>query len=130
MAAALGNMLGLERLGVNHETLPPGGRSSVPHAHSHEEEFVYVVSGCPDLWIDGDLHPLQPGDAAAFPAGTGIAHSVINNSKEEVRILIVGENHSADRVVYPVNPETPHSRPWRDAPSRPLGTHDGTAAPD
>ena len=111
-AAALGRDLGLARLGVNHETLPPGCRSSMPHAHSHEEELVFVVEGCPDLWIDGVLHRLRPGDAAAFPAGTGIAHCLINAS---------------DSVIFPVNPERKPHRPWADAPHRPLGGHDGNA---
>lgn len=125
VAAALGKVLGLQRLGVNHETLPPGCRSSFPHAHSHEEEFVFVIKGCPDLWIDGSLHRLQPGDAAAFPSGTGIAHSLINNSQEEVQFLVVGEVNAEDRVAYPVNPEIEPRRPWIDAPHRTLGPHDG-----
>ena len=124
-AAALGRALGLERLGVNHETLPPGCRSALPHAHSHEEELVFVVKGCPDLWIDGHLHRLQPGDAAAFPAATGIAHCLINNTAEEVELLVVGETNPADQVAYPVDPERAHPRPWRDAPRRPLGPHKG-----
>ena len=127
--AVLGKALGLQRLGVNHETLPPGSSSALPHAHSHEEEFVFVVKGCPDVWIDGELHRLQPGDAAAFPAGTGISHCFINNSSEEIQLLIVGENHDEDRLFYPVNPERVHSRPWIDAPRRPLGPHDGKPDP-
>ena len=125
-AAALGQALGLQRLGVNIETLPPGGRSALPHAHSDDEEFVFVVRGTPDLWIDGHLHRLRPGDAAAFPAGTGIAHCLINNTREEVQFLVVGERHPGDRLVYPVNPEVRHPRPWNDAPRRELGPHDGT----
>jgi len=126
-AAALGRDLGLERLGVNHETLPPGCRSSMPHAHSHEEELVFVVSGCPDLWVDGELHRLRPGDAAAFPAGTGIAHCLINNTEEDVQFLVVGEKDALDSVIFPVNPERKPHRPWTDAPRRPLGGHDGNA---
>ena len=124
-AAALGKALGLVRLGVNHETLPAGCRSSFPHAHSHSEEFIFIVKGRPDLWIDGDLHRLRPGDAAAFPAGTGIAHSLINNSDDDVTFLVVGENDPSDTVTYPVNPEIKPRRPWKNAPRRPLGDHDG-----
>ena len=129
VAAALGRQLGLERIGVNHETIFPGGRSSMPHAHSADEEFVFVVSGRPSLWIDGDLTELSAGDSVAFPAGTGIAHTFINNSIEPIELLIVGEHTPEDRVHYPVNPERVHPRPWKDAPRRPLGTHDGTADP-
>jgi uncharacterized cupin superfamily protein len=125
--APIGRALGLERLGVNHETIPPGGRSSVPHAHSKEEEFVFVIAGTPSLWIDGELHELKPGDAAAFPAGTGIAHSVLNNSNEAIRLLIVGEARGDDEVIYPINPEKPHPRIWKSAPLRPIGPHNGMA---
>lgn len=126
-AAALGRDLGLARLGVNHETLPPGCRSSMPHAHSHEEELVFIVMGNPDLWIDGELHRLRPGDAAAFPSGTGIAHCLINNTEEDVQFLVVGERNESDLVIFPVNPERKISRPWTSAPRRPLGGHNGNA---
>ncbi|MBW2245448.1 MAG: cupin domain-containing protein, partial [Deltaproteobacteria bacterium] len=53
--------LGLVKLGVNHETIFPGGRSSLPHAHSEDEEFVFVIEGRPSLWIDGELRELAAG---------------------------------------------------------------------
>ena len=56
LAANFGPVLGLSQFGVNHEVIPPGCRSSEPHAHSHEEEFVFVLEGTPDLWLDGELH--------------------------------------------------------------------------
>ena len=127
IAAALGRELGLERIGVNHETILPGTGSSMPHCHSTDEEFVFVVRGRPSLWIDGHLSVLAAGDAVAFPAGTGIAHTFINNTDEPIELLIVGEHSPDDRVHYPVNPERLHPRPWNDAPPRPLGPHNGKA---
>jgi hypothetical protein len=89
---------------------------------------VFVIEGRPDLWMDGGLHPLRPGDGVAFPAGTGIAHCLINNTSGDVRLLIVGENIAGDRVAYPINPEERRpSDDWADAPRRPLGPHDGRA---
>jgi uncharacterized cupin superfamily protein len=120
--------LRLTRISIHHEFLPPGRRTSFPHAESAEEEFVYVIEGAPDVWIDGDLFRLAPGDGVAFPAGTGIAHSFLNNTAQPVRLLIVGETAKAEnRVLYPVNPEQrPHRTDWwDDAPVRPLGPHDG-----
>lgn len=125
VATPLGRVLGLAHFGVNHETILPGGQSSKPHAHSDDEEFVLVLEGRPSLWIDGRLSELNEGDAVAFPAGTGIAHTFINNSDAPIKLLIVGEHSSDDRVSYPVNPEMAHPRPWTDAPTRPLGPHDG-----
>ena len=127
IVAGLGRKLGLERIGVNHETLFPGASSSIPHCHSSDEEFVFVVRGSPSLWIDGHLSELAAGDAVAFPAGTGIAHTLLNNTSDPVELLIVGEHSADDRVHYPINPEVErnHPRPWSDAPKRPLGSHDG-----
>jgi len=128
LGAPLGTKLGLKRHGIHHELLPPGRRTSPPHAHSHDEEFVFVIAGHPDVWVDGHLYPLEPGDAVAFPAGTGIAHTFINNTRKDVRLLVVGDaNQPEDRSVYPLNPElhAVHSKWWENAPQRPLGSHDG-----
>lgn len=130
IGAPLGQGLGLLRIGIHHERLLPGRRSSYPHAESTEEEFVYVLEGNPDVWIDGSLHRLVPGDAVGFPAGTGICHSFLNNTADEVRLLVVGERTKPDnRLHYPMNPEHEASRPdaWTDVPPRQLGGHDGKA---
>ena len=50
---AIGQAAGLQRIGINVQQLPPGSRSSWPHAESDEEEFVYVLEGEVDAWIDG-----------------------------------------------------------------------------
>ena len=41
--AALGKKLGLKRVAINYEVLQPGDRSSWPHAHSEEEEFIFIL---------------------------------------------------------------------------------------
>ena len=128
IGAPLGKMLGLTRLGIHHERLLPGRRTSYPHAESTEEEFVLVLEGEPDVWIDGHLYRLRLGDAVAFPAGTGICHTFMNNTSEEVRLLVVGESNKSDnRIRYPRNEAYEATRPdrWADWPRRPLGPHDG-----
>jgi uncharacterized cupin superfamily protein len=128
--ASLGERLGLTRIGIHHVRLPPGRRTSYPHAESAEEEFVFVVEGHPDAWIDGVLHPLRPGDSVAFPAGTGVCHTFLNNTGETVRLMVVGEKPKAEnRIRYPLNEAHERTRPdrWIDAPARPLGPHDGRA---
>lgn len=130
IGAPLGRLLGLTRIGIHHERLPPGRRTSYPHAESAEEEFVYVLEGTPDAWIDGTLHRLAPGDAVGFPAGTGICHSFLNNTSAEVRLLVVGEAPKPEnRIHYPLNPDREKARTdgWTDVPPRVLGGHDGKA---
>lgn len=93
----LSRPLGLTRLGVHHEVLRPGHRSSLPHAEAIEEECVYVLEGCPEAWIDGTLHPLAPDDIVVFPPGTGIRHTITNPTKSDVRLLIIGERVAVSR---------------------------------
>jgi uncharacterized cupin superfamily protein len=57
----VGQAAGLVRIGINRQRLPPGARSSWPHAESDEEEFVYVIEGEVDAWIDGNLHRMVAG---------------------------------------------------------------------
>lgn len=126
--APFGQHFGLKRLGIHHERLIPGARTSFPHAESTEEEFIYVISGTPDVWINGHLHRLRPGDGVGLPAGTGLAHSFLNNSDSDVELLVVGDTTRDDnRIVYPLNPERRALRDdwWDDAPPQTLGAHDG-----
>ncbi|HEX4510436.1 MAG TPA: cupin domain-containing protein [Burkholderiaceae bacterium] len=126
----IGHAAGLVRLGINLQRLPPGTRSSWPHAESDEEEFVYVVEGEVEAWIDGVVHPMRAGDLAAFVAGTGICHCIINNAAHEALLLVGGEPAKpANRILYPLNPsrrsDLEASVWWDDAPARELGAHDG-----
>lgn len=128
IGAPLARHFGLTRIGIHHERLLPGRRTSYPHAESAEEEFVYVIEGTPDVWLDGTLHRLGPGDAVGFPAGTGQCHTFINNTGDEVRLLVVGEaSKPENRIVYPRNPKEREGRDdwWDDAPARAMGDHDG-----
>lgn len=128
IGAPLARTLGLTRLGIHHERLPPGRRTSYPHAESQEEEFIYVLEGQPEVWINGQLWPLEPGDSVAFPAGTGICHTFINNSDADVRLLIIGEaNKSENRIYYPLNEEYAATREdrWVDHPEQIFAPHDG-----
>lgn len=69
IGAPLGRGLRLNRLGIHHERLPPGRRTSYPHAESDEEEFIYVLEGYPEVWINGYLWKLEPGDSVGFSRG-------------------------------------------------------------
>jgi uncharacterized cupin superfamily protein len=127
--AAFSAHFNLMRLGIHHERLPPGRRTSWPHAEADEEEFVYVIEGAPDLWLDGKIRRLKPGDGVGFPAGTGIAHAFINNTESDVRLLVVGEaSRQRSRIDYPLHPRRNAEigdRHWTDRPKREFGPHDG-----
>jgi uncharacterized cupin superfamily protein len=130
----IGKAAGLVRIGLHVLRLLPGRRTSYPHAESNEEEFVYVLEGEVDAWIDGELHRMKAGDLAAFPAGTGICHTFINDGPREATLLVGGEAGKRDnRIFYPLNPErrtdVVWSQWWDDIPLRPQGPHDGKPRP-
>jgi uncharacterized cupin superfamily protein len=129
IGSPLGAATGLAVMGVHHELLPPGRRTSWPHAERDEEEFVYVLEGRPQVWIDGEVHDLEPGDGVGFPKGTGLAHTFLNNTDRDVRLLVIGEKSKpGSKIHYPLHPTHNASigpRYWQDRPTRPLGAHDG-----
>ena len=106
----LGVAAGSRTLGVWHDRLPPGRRSSRPHAHLREEELVYVVEGAPVLrwWAPGHAReeaPLRAGHLVAFPAGTGIAHCFHNPGPGDAVLLVVGERRPSERIAFPEDAE-------------------------
>jgi uncharacterized cupin superfamily protein len=127
---AVGHAAGLLRIGVHVVRVAPGTRTSYPHAEENEEEFVYVVDGELDAWLDGELHHVRAGDFIAFPAGTGICHTFINDGDRDALLLSGGERGKSDsRIFYPLNPERrsdiPWSSWWHDVPVGPQGGHPG-----
>jgi uncharacterized cupin superfamily protein len=97
----LGDAGGLTQFGVNLLQLPPGAWSAQRHWHSHEDEFVYVVSGEVVLVTDTGEQLLRAGDCAAFPANAPNGHHMVNKSGNIAVCLEVGSRSSADRVEYP-----------------------------
>ena len=65
---SLGDLFGLTKLGVNITVLAPGAMSALRHAHSKQDEFVYVVSGTLALYCDDGRTELHAGMCAGFKA--------------------------------------------------------------
>src|SRR5512140_3156875 len=66
----LGDLFGLSNFGVNLTRLLPGAGSALRHAHSRQDEFVYILQGNPVLITDAGEAQLAPGMCAGFKAGT------------------------------------------------------------
>jgi len=60
----------LNNFGVNLMRLLPGSRSALRHAHTKQDEFVYILEGHPVLVTDEGRTVLAPGMCAGFPANT------------------------------------------------------------
>lgn len=98
---ALGDLFGLTNFGVNLTRLAPGAVSALRHAHTRQDEFVYILEGRPTLHTDEGCTQLSPGMCAGFKAGTGNGHRLINDSSEDVVYLEVGDRSPGDEGHYP-----------------------------
>lgn len=97
----LGDLFSLSNFGVNLTRLLPGASSALRHAHSKQDEFVYILLGHPVLVTDAGETQLSPGMCAGFKAGTGNAHQLINRTSEDVQYLEVGDRSAGDSAAYP-----------------------------
>lgn len=97
----LGDLFGLTNLGINFTRLSPGAASALRHAHTKQDEFIYILQGHPVLHTDSGFTKLSPGMCAGFKAGTGNGHRLINESEEDVVYLEVGDRTSGDEGSYP-----------------------------
>lgn len=99
----LGDLFGLSNFGVNHTRLAPHAISALRHAHSRQDEFIYVLQGRPVLITDEGRTQLEPGMCAGFKAGTGNGHQLMNESDEDVVYLEIGDRTPGDAASYPDN---------------------------
>lgn len=128
----LTTQLRLKTLGIWHEILPSGRRSSFPHAHTHEEEFAYIIKGHPTAWLNGYTKQLKPGDAVVFIPNSCLSHCLINDTDEPVVYMSIGEatDFPDEKILYPLNPlrNKECARKnwyWENAPAISLGAHNG-----
>jgi uncharacterized cupin superfamily protein len=81
--------------------LQPGAASSQRHWHTHEDEFVTVVSGELALITDEGETLMRAGDCAAFPAGRPNGHQLVNRGWGTALFLVVGSRIAEDSAEYP-----------------------------
>ena len=140
---ALGEAGGLSQFGVNLVELQPGAASSQRHWHSHEDEFVTVMSGELTLVTDEGETLMRAGDCAAFPAGRPNGHHLVNKGWGNALFLVVGSRIREDRVTYADidlvyegsadqymhRDGTPYPKSASAAPAQPLDIDTETLAP-
>lgn len=98
---ALGDHFGLANFGVNLTRLAPGAISSLRHAHTKQDEFVYILSGTATLVTNQGPMKLVPGMCAGFRAANGDAHHLVNETQQDVVYLEVGDRTPGDSAEYP-----------------------------
>ena len=97
---ALGEFFGLNNFGVNLTRLAPGGESALMHAHTTQDEMIYVIEGQPTLITESGEVILSRGMCAGF-AANGKAHHLVNRSERDVWYLEIGDRTEGDEVRYP-----------------------------
>lgn len=98
---ALGDALGLTKVGVNLTTLGPGKESALRHHHTHEDELVFVLEGEVVLRTNDGEQTLVAGTCAGFPAGSKDGHHLVNRSDRPARYLEISNRDPKDGAEYP-----------------------------
>ena len=71
------------------------------HAHTRQDDFVFILQGRPILHADEGRTQLSPGMCAGFKVGTGNGHHLINETSKDVVYLEVGDRTAGDQGSYP-----------------------------
>ena len=67
-----------------HATLPPG-TFVPPHVHAAQDEFLHIVEGRLEFWLDGTEKAGGPGDVVHL--ARSVPHGIFNRSGGTVRTL-------------------------------------------
>jgi quercetin dioxygenase-like cupin family protein len=67
------------------DTLFPPGTFVPPHFHPDQDEFIRVLEGDFDLWLDGEDQKASAGDLIRLPMGS--KHGIFNKSNANTRAL-------------------------------------------
>lgn len=103
----LGDKCGLTQAGVHLNIIPPGNISTVPHWHSHEDEWFYIIKageGARIVIHEKDEireEEVRTGDFFGFPAATKISH-MFKTGSDELVYLVGGSRKEAEVVHYPL----------------------------
>lgn len=96
----LSDVAGLSHIGVSIARVPPGRESFALHAHTLQEEWIFVLSGAGEVQLDDDAVEIGPGDFVGFPAN-GPAHLVRNTGSADLVFLQGGDRRPGDRGRFP-----------------------------
>lgn len=101
-----------DQAGLGWERLDPGGRGSVPHCHSEEEEIFVILEGdgTLQLWpspsfaastgAEREDVPIRAGHVVARPPATRVSHS-FRAGPEGITMLVYGTRRPNDMCFYP-----------------------------
>lgn len=97
---SLGDLTGLETLGVHLVRVEPGRESTQFHSHQVDEEFLYILSGHGIAEIGDESFEVGPGDFMGFTAHS-LPHTMTNPYAEDLTYLMAGNRNNIDICDYP-----------------------------
>lgn len=97
---SLGDLIGMQTLGVHLVTVQPGKESTQFHSHQCDEEFLYILAGRGVAEIGDEEFEVSAGDFLGFTANS-LPHSMRNDSSEDLTYLMAGNRNSIDICDYP-----------------------------
>ncbi|HVH91349.1 MAG TPA: cupin [Candidatus Acidoferrum sp.] len=97
----LGDLFGLKNFGVNLTRLAPNAVSALRHAHTKQDEFVYILQGRPTLQALTVVCARLEARTHSWRELSSTFVGVINETAEEVVYLEVGDRTPGDEGSYP-----------------------------
>ncbi|NEQ53387.1 MAG: cupin domain-containing protein [Leptolyngbya sp. SIO3F4] len=97
---SLSRSIGLDRVAVSLARIPAGKESFIYHAHSNEEEWLYILSGRGIAEIDDAEYEVETGDFIGFGLPQ-VPHHLRNPFDEDLIYLVGGEMVKVDIGTFP-----------------------------
>ena len=98
--ALLGDRVGMQRAFLSIARISPGKESFLPHAHSQQEEFLFILEGRGLAAVGEQQVEVGPGDYLGFPTD-GTPHHLSNIGTEELVYLTGGERTAVEVARFP-----------------------------
>lgn len=107
----LGAAAGGQALGCTWYEVPPGKSAFPRHAHTANEEAMFVLEGAGRLRIGDAEVQVRAGDFVALPAGKAHAHQVLNEGEGPLRYLCWSTKAMPDVVFFPDSGKVGYTAP-------------------
>jgi len=94
-----GQLISRRPFDVELVRIPPGKKACPKHSHSAQWEHYIVLSGKGRMVIDDGGIDIRAGDHIIQPPGW--AHTVWNNTDQELLYYVIADNPLAESIYYP-----------------------------
>ncbi len=96
----LSDRVGMARVQLSLARVPPGRESFIPHAHSVQDEFLFILEGQGIAQIGDATVAVGPGDYMGFPID-GVVHHLTNSGDVDLVYLMGGERTATEVSAFP-----------------------------